>query len=54
MIALLMAGNRPPDNAAPAASPESTDKTNVHHLFSVRNMFFLGVGKARIDQWCLI
>ena len=34
-----MAGIRPPDNAAPAVLSESTEGANVHHLFSVRNMF---------------
>jgi hypothetical protein len=36
-----MAGIRPPDNAASPHRRNQLKASNVHYLFSVRNMFFL-------------
>ena len=45
MFALLMAGIPPSDNEGLCARPAGIDyRNNVPYLFSVRNMFFLGVG----------
>src|SRR5262249_51194562 len=40
-VALLMAGIRSPDNAAPLHRRNQLKANTVHYLFSVRNMFFL-------------
>src|SRR5262249_33575150 len=39
-VALLMAGIRPPDNATSPHRRNRLKVSNVHYLFSVRNMFF--------------
>jgi hypothetical protein len=40
---LLMAAIRGIDNESAFSAPESTDDSNVHCLFSVRNMFFFAL-----------